>query len=220
MQQKDEPCPPDIVAKADAIVRKMRDAAIAGASELNALGIHKQYCNRYLEPFGHIAVVLTATDFDNFFTLRSHPAALPDIQILSDKMLEAYVSSTPVARMAHLPFLNTEELTDDYTLNAKRSSARCARVSYLNHEGKVPTLEEDMKLYDRLMAEVPRHSSPTEHIARVLDPVHGGLRADAYSGNIRGWHQFRKSIVDECIRSTDLGALLARPNRPHERAAV
>ena len=45
------------------------------ARRLQALGRHKQNVNRLLEPFQHIKVIVTATDFDNWFNLRYHEDA-------------------------------------------------------------------------------------------------------------------------------------------------
>jgi len=47
-----------------------KDKAVEKASELNSLGVTKQLCNRLLEPFMWHTVLVTATEFENFFTLR------------------------------------------------------------------------------------------------------------------------------------------------------
>lgn len=47
-----------------------RDNAVQLASEMNADGVTKQLCNRLLEPFQWYTVLVTATEFDNFFELR------------------------------------------------------------------------------------------------------------------------------------------------------
>jgi hypothetical protein len=73
-----------------------RDAAIYHAEEFNAAGYHKQIVNRMLEPFSHIKVVCTATEYDNFFYLRCHPDAQPEIQKLAELMYDAREASTPV----------------------------------------------------------------------------------------------------------------------------
>lgn len=44
------------------------------------------------------------------------------------------------------------------------SAARCARVSYLTHDG-VRDVREDVHLYQRLVTAVPPHWSPLEHVA-------------------------------------------------------
>ena len=47
-----------------------RDNAVQQAKALNYLGITKQLCNRLLEPFMWHTVLVTATEYDNFFELR------------------------------------------------------------------------------------------------------------------------------------------------------
>jgi hypothetical protein len=108
----------------------------------------------------------------------------------------------------HLPFVSEEEVEDHHVHCAtmeipgtfenawlpliKSSVARCARVSYLTHEGKKPSQEEDSKLYDRLLSEQPIHASPAEHQAKAV-------RCSCRSGNLRGWKQYRKTLDGENI---------------------
>lgn len=47
-----------------------RDSAIINAKILDSLGVTKQLCNRILEPFIYHTVLVTATQWDNFFELR------------------------------------------------------------------------------------------------------------------------------------------------------
>lgn len=47
-----------------------RNEAIVKAKELNQDGVTKQLCNRLLEPFMWHTVIITATEFQNFFELR------------------------------------------------------------------------------------------------------------------------------------------------------
>lgn len=185
-----------------------RDAAAQIAQALSDLEVHKQYANRILEPFAHITVVCTATDFDNFFALRRHEAAQPEIHALADKMYELYTAQKPrpaVEGTWHLPFVDLQDMaliivTDDeetldkeYARLVRVSVARCARVSYLNHEGKRPTPEEDEILYQRLVGAAPIHASPAEHQAMATsDP-------NIRSGNFRGWIQYRKTLKDENV---------------------
>lgn len=178
-----------------------RDAAIEIASTLSSMGIHKQVVNRILEPFSHISVVLTATEFDNFFALRCHPDAQPEIRVLAEKMRDLYFSTLPTKVMSgqwHLPFIKPEEKVAPGNYNApkneplliKASVARCARVSYLTHDKKNPTIDEDVVLHDRLLSS--RHMSPMEHIATPAANLD-------FCGNFRGWIQYRKTIRGECI---------------------
>lgn len=190
---------------------KARDAALLEARNLSALGVHKQHVNRLLEPFQHITVVATATDWSNFFALRCHPDAQPEFHALAKLMWEQYSTNDPrelIIGEWHLPFVTGEEEHDLKTLMflahkgeyidqckilIKRSVARCARVSYNTHDGTDNTLEKDLELYNRLVGGEPIHASPTEHQAAVIaDRNH-------QSGNFKGWLQYRKTLSNENI---------------------
>lgn len=189
-----------------------RDEAIAHVDKMIALGLHKQIANRILEPWMHIEVVCTGTDFANFYALRNHPDAQPEIQLLAQKMLEAHSASRPLMLRPgqwHLPFVepteyadsvNGEHLTlhpDVYRDLACRSAARCARVSYLKHDGTPATFEEDLVLYQRLMGGNPKHASPTEHQARVPASY---KELERHPSNLRNWIQFRKLHEAETVQ--------------------
>jgi len=167
------------------------------AALLNSLGLHKQIVNRVIEPFSHISVVCTATEYANFYNLRNHPDAQPEIKRLSEVMLEAHRASKPRLREPqqwHLPYILPEE--DEQYGNPvlrKVSVARCARVSYLTHEGKTPDIEKDLKLHDFLLES--KHMSPFEHQATPINWVEDG--PDHQEGNLIGWNQYRKSIDGE-----------------------
>lgn len=174
-----------------------RDRAVEIAEKFVLLDVHKQYANRVLEPYAHISVVCTSTEFDNFFALRIHKDAQPEIAEVGKKMYDCYESSKPkqlVDGMWHLPFAGGAGWSDLSEKECiKCSVARCARVSYLTHEGKEPVFEDDFKLYDRLLGGNPIHASPAEHQAMaVSDP-------NVHSGNFRGWIQYRKTLKNENI---------------------
>ena len=202
-----------------------REEAIIKAKALASVGAHKQIVNRIIEPWCHINVVVTATEWANFFALRRHKDAQPEMKALADSMWEAQQTSTPKLLLLnewHLPYITDEQNT--YTLEEKIrvSVARCARVSYLTQEGKVPSLDEDLALYDRLFKYVPLHASPAEHQAKPDEMVIKDLRY-AYAnmdptgkvsmagtgkptgavpnqhGNFVGWCQYRKMLPDEYI---------------------
>lgn len=168
-----------------------RDMAVRTAQILKDLSIHKEYVNRVLEPFSYISVVLTATDFNNWFTLRYHSAAQPEIHALAKEMYTQYEErkfEVLEEGAWHLPYISKEELYKDTKENIITSVARCARVSYKTHEGKDSTFEEDQKLYDRLVGSTPVHASPAEHQAMATgDP-------NIRSGNFQGWIQYRQTI--------------------------
>jgi len=161
------------------------------------LGLHKQIANRVLEPWFNITVIVTGTEWANFYALRHHKMAQPEIRALAEAMLEAQNVSIPRLLQYgewHLPFVEWRELGELTQSEAlKISTARCARVSYLNHEGKKSTFKEDLAFYLRLVGNTPKHASPTEHQATPLeDPTE-------ISGNLKGWGQHRKLIPGENI---------------------
>lgn len=166
-------------------------AAVERAKELNNLGLHKQIVNRLLEPFGHISVVVTATEWDNFFALRCHPDADPTMRALAEAMRDAIAGSTAVKREWHLPYISEMELAAKRPFDGKWlamiSAARCARVSYLNHDGTSPDIEKDLLLAKRLLES--KHMSPSEHQA-IAAP---GTK----SGNFVGWSQYRQMLENQ-----------------------
>jgi thymidylate synthase ThyX len=187
-----------------------RDQAIAHATNLERHGIHKQIGNRLLEPWMWITVIVSATNFENLFALRCHKDAEPHFQNLAYKVRDAYDASKPIETPWggwHLPFMNafiSEEpyggFMDDRLIKEedrpKVSAGRCARVSYLTHEGKRDPME-DIKLYERLAGSSPKHASPLEHPAKAVNPD----RIPRYDwGNFDpGWLQLRKMLPGECI---------------------
>jgi thymidylate synthase ThyX len=171
------------------------------AEKLVDLGISKQYANRLLEPFVWTTVVCSATEWANFFALRYHPMAQPEICELAKQMWEVYSASSPKYLQDgdwHLPFVNEFDLVASptrltYQQAIKMSVARCARVSYLTHEGKPPSMEEDFALYERLLGSTPIHASPAEHQAQA------STNPFKVSGNFRGWTQYRKTLESENV---------------------
>jgi hypothetical protein len=160
--------------------------SVAGKMLLMKEVPHKQVVNRLLEPWQHIHVVVTSTEWTNFYALRADPEADPTIEALAEAMWEAHQNSEPNELRHgqwHLPFTKVEDrqLAREYLIETqgafsegdiirtliKMSTARSARVSYANHLGKVPTVAEDVDLHDRLVAEkaVKKHASPSEHQA-------------------------------------------------------
>jgi thymidylate synthase ThyX len=188
---------------------KARDRAIEVAQDFHRAGYHKQVVNRILEPFMHIDVIMTTTAPDNFYHLRSHKDAQPEIKVLSDAMLEAHRASTPrQLRIGewHMPYIRDNERDLSPVDLLKMSVARCARVSYLTHDGKEPDLDKDVALYERLVGSTPLHASPAEHQACPDMPIYAGntVQWDAphRSGNFdEGWLQYRKTLPGEVCLS-------------------
>lgn len=175
------------------------------ARELHALGLHKQVVNRLLEPFQWMKTIITATEWDNWDELRDHEDAEPHMQVLAKVIKQARAESRPTSRACdasnpfnwHLPFVTDAErrvFQADGALGAltlaKISAARCARVSYLNHDGTNPDIDKDLELYQRLAGSKPLHASPLEHAAFPLP-------AAIPCGNFVGWMQLRKLVESE-----------------------
>lgn len=180
---------------------------VSCARDLERLGVHKQYANRLLEPFCWITQIITATEWGNYFNLRCDPAAQPEMQTIAYMIRDAYYAATPTPLQMgewHLPLIfqedveeaakdvyysgdNTADMGTIRRLLCKVSAGRCARVSYLTHDGK-RDLQADLDLHDRLVAS--GHMSPTEHQATPAD-------AATWYGNLRGWQQYRKMLPNE-----------------------
>ena len=202
-----------------------RDNAVSIAKALSNHGLTKQVCNRLLEPFMYHTVIVTGTEWENFFALRAHDAAEIHIQYLAHKMLIAYNKSTPKRLKNgqwHIPFgdnFNVNRINDIWVgmgvdddtneekekeeLMIKIATARCARVSYDNFDG-TDDYNKDIALYDRLSTS--GHWSPFEHCAYAMheksfsiDPSYIGqpLYPDRWCGNYKGFIQLRKTFTNE-----------------------
>ena len=176
-----------------------KQAAVEHAEGFAKAGYHKQIVNRLLEPFAHISVVVTATEWDNFFDLRCHPDADPTMRALAEAMRDAIAGSTPDDQAEwHLPYMQQSDWNwawrqrpqAGFNQLAMISAARCARVSYLRHDGQQPSVDDDLTLAKRLLES--RHMSPFEHQARVTDD-----EGTALWGNFTGWDQFRKMVESQ-----------------------
>jgi thymidylate synthase ThyX len=204
-----------------------RDESVEQVMRLQKIGLHKQLTNRLLEPFLWHTVIVTATEWSNYFHLRHNASAHPEINRIAGMMLTEYQKSTPKDLGEgewHLPLILPDELAQlEQTLPAARekvleelvqiSCARCGRVSYLTHTGERDR-REDLALYGRLLD--PGHMSPFEHAARPMaqeelryfkredcawDEKHQTWKwLGTYSyflGNFNGWVQHRKMIPGE-----------------------
>jgi len=180
--QASEELPEILKENAEEIWLQACDNAIESAKALHQFGIHKQVANRLLEPFAHITVCVTATDWDNFFELRCHEDAEPNMQFLANLMQGMLNGSTPITSKTHLPYCTTDDIAQhNLDILQSISVARCARVSYKTHDNKPPRIEEDLKLTKRLYES--KHWSPFEHIATI-----GSEKTYA---NFYGWKSLR-----------------------------
>lgn len=178
---------PDEAAAALGEWLRARDDAVRHAKALLDLKVHKQELNRILEPFLWHTIIVTSTEWQNFFELRCAPNAQPEIRKAALRMRDAIAASKPRALGPgewHTPLVQEDEFTLDVETRKRISAARCARVSYLTHEG-ARELAKDLELYERLRAD--RHLSPFEHVATPADD-------EVFHANFRGWIQMRREI--------------------------
>lgn len=144
------------------------------AQAFDTAGYAKQICNRLIEPFQRMKVVMTATELANFLWLRDHPAADPTIEALAREIKKAYINSEAVELDVgdwHVPYFGGEgvgywlkgcgiELQEALDISA----SCCAQVSYRKLDDSA---EKAKSVVDRLNLGVditePMHVSPTEH---------------------------------------------------------
>ena len=194
-------------------------------------GLHKQVANRLLEPFLAINTLVTSTEWSNWFALRYHKDAQPEIQELAKCMAECMSKSKPTVlkeKEWHLPYVTDEEIfawenesgskNNAMSIAIRSSAARCARVSYLNHDKSDCTLEGYFDLFNMLSVRPyddgkghvldendPVHLSPLEHQATPISYIKGSdgdvelsgithrdVSGNYWSGSLRGWKQFRQ----------------------------
>lgn len=211
MQAKDEQADRDACEEA---WHDARDAAMFHACKLQLLGLHKQIVNRVLEPFQMMKTLVTATNFDNFFNLRCHKDAQPEIKQLADLMYQAMQNSEAEVLQAgewHTPYIDHTRGADrliyivdgevvDLDTAIKISCSCAAQVSYRKND---TSIEKALTIYDKLVNSSPVHASAFEHCATPIDTTktpHGGTThwsrgfSIPYSGNFRNWVQYRQLI--------------------------
>lgn len=211
-----------------------RDYALQQADKLASIGVHKSLCNRLTEPFMWITILMTATEWKNFFRLRCHPMAEIHFRDIAGKIRDAIGKSVPQELAEgewHMPYLSTAEYmaindatpemwlkfttaSTDFLAEMRAtgrtiaearieyykrvSAGRCARLSYLTHDG-IRDPNEDLKLAKTLI-KPPNdvdpdlmHASPFEHVAQAsYDP-------NVRSGPFCGWLQMRKEFSNENV---------------------
>lgn len=164
-----------------------RTLAVKQAEILLGKNVHKQIASRLLEPFMYHTVIVSSTEWENFFALRLHPTAQPEIQEVARAMAIALAASVPreLARHEwHLPFIIDEERDAPLLDQILMSIGRCARVSYLTHDG-VRAPQKDIDLARSLQGN--GHWSPWEHVA------HPSLNSMDWA-NFKGWKQARRYV--------------------------
>lgn len=198
-----------------------RESAISYANILSQIGLHKQAANRVTEPFMQMKVVCSGTEWENFFWLRNHEDAQPEIRELAQAMLDAKEASRPrVVKYGgwHLPYVDVEPGPNGRELYSSEgtqldvdtaimvSASCCAQVSYRKND---TSIEKARDIFNRLINSQPVHASPVEHQATPIEtsakdwspqdwPDVGAthMRHDGslWSGNFRWWAQYRQFV--------------------------
>ena len=236
----------------NAILAHMQDA-VNLVEYLEMRGLHKQFANRYIEPWMTCVDIVTSVEWANFFHQRTHHAAHPNFNALALAVEEAYFNSTPQELYYgewHTPYIReTDKDQLQYTtvesdwvkvankypkidliqnqitdVLKKVSAARCARVSYLNHDGTNPDIDADVDIFEKLRTSDPMHPSPLEHVLTpcyhmqtIKNHKQGAWTYEMYPpdgiqnynddlqltckrwGNTPGYHQFRKEFSRENV---------------------
>jgi hypothetical protein len=162
------------------------------------IGLHKQVSSRLGEAhFWHTAIV-SSTEWDNFFNQRISPMAQPEMREAAVCIKNAIDFSTPKKLeygQWHTPYCDVDKALDNGLSLWDRlrvSVARCARVSYMQHDGSF-SVEKDINMFENTLWS-NGHWSPMEHVARCAGHMGG-------SGNFDGWKQLRyfaeKGLIDK-----------------------
>lgn len=198
-----------------------RESAISYANILGQIGLHKQAANRVTEPFMQMKVVCSGTEWENFFWLRNHEDAQPEIRELAQAMLDAKEASRPRLVLHggwHLPYVEVGAHEDGIEFYSSEgialslmdaimvSASCCAQVSYRKND---TSIEKAKDIFNRLINSQPVHASPVEHQATPIDPIardwsplvwpdvgatHMRHDGSLWSGNFRWWAQYRQFV--------------------------
>jgi hypothetical protein len=195
-------------------------------AEFLAVGLSKQWSNRWIEMPSMYKVLITSSEWENFFTQRCDSSSQDEIHDFANKVRKAMDESTPKMLEEgewHIPFgdmMNMDKITDiidesgtmplelfkrDFEeAQRKIATARCARISYNNFEGK-DDYSSDIRLYDMLKNK--GHFSPFEHCARAMSDIEAEaftrthlskegkkITEKGWCRNIRGFRQLRDLI--------------------------
>jgi len=159
---------------------------------LQKLGIHKQTASRPLDTFSYTKQIYTTTELSNLLWQRCHPDAQPEFMELAYMMADAAKASQP--RLVkpgdwHLPYVTElERASLPLEIAIECCVARCARVSYENHDSNSPVIEKDRSTFSSLVTN--GHFSPLEHSLTPVEPTER-------HGPFTGWKSYRQTIPNE-----------------------
>lgn len=215
MQAKEELQQPEKI-RAQSLWNSSMQSAVHYSEAMHNAGVHKQIANRITEPYQHMKVVVTSTEWNNWFWLRNHLDAQPEIKELSNLMQEAFYCNKPEQLQHgewHVPYVQTHRSIggtrtywhDDVAQITQKqalmvSASCCAQVSYRKSDN---SLEKAEMIFDKLINSEPCHASPVEHQAMSFDMfdgewpegyTHRDREGNMWSNNFRSWIQHRALI--------------------------
>ncbi len=225
MQAKEEFTGSDL-SYAKYLWEKAIKSSIEFAKQMGEMGLHKQVANRVTEAGMMMKTIISGTEWANLLHLRDHPDAQPEFAALAKCIRMVMEESRPTHLYTnewHVPYITLyrasygqhlqyyDNLGNELTVEEARiiSASCCAQVSYRKNDD---SLEKAVKIYKQLIESTPAHASPVEHQATPIDidstapyepetwqkgVTHVSANEDLWSGNLRGWIQFRKLIPNE-----------------------
>ena len=175
-------------------------------SKRDLMGIPHRMFN-FTTPSGEVLKYPQVFQDERFWQCINKGAGEIHIMALAEAMWDEYNDSTPKLLKPlewHIPFgdkIDQDRLQEAWKgiwddkkftsgglqMMIQIATARCARVSYLNYEGKDDYLA-DIKLHNILSK--MGHWSPFEHCAQSTNST-------KYSGNFKGFIQYRKTFEGE-----------------------
>ena len=199
---------PEFQYKNAMIWRQALEQNIQLARQLAAQGVHKQHVNDLLKPFLRIPILITATEWENFFHLRTDKPCRPEFRVWAIAIKQAMEQSTPKVLKPgdwHIPF--GDQMPPGLSLSEQLqvATARCARLSYATHDGK-RDVQEDMRLYNQLLQD--GHMGPFEHCAMAVADYFTappkiacyaylpGQMQPVFTRNFRGFYSYRAMVED------------------------
>lgn len=179
------------------------------------LKVHKQWCNRLLEPWLWVTCIVTGGigAWEGFWRLRCHRDAEPHIRRMAEMTRDLVRGSTPkqlTVGQVHCPMVTDKDIDPslpwDQDTQMMVSAGRCAAVSYNNH-GTGTDIQKDYARAVKMRTASPPHMSPFEHQALVA-PFAGTWRKMSTDwkwgqGNLpEGWIQHRKMVENDNVMRT------------------
>lgn len=165
-------------ADAAGLIREHYEAARVLAQKLDALGVHKQHANRYLEPWLMARCTMTGAvqAFEHLISQRAGPGSEVDVQPemheLACRIRDAIKESVTRHRQWHVPYCQHPVPQFDDVCYA---IARAARDSYRRDDVKPEFMDRLRSLQDE------GHLGPFEHVAYYDDEADHVLAVGPYN---------------------------------------